>query len=106
MNENSKPAAAEGLTLYDYKLALQVQDACNLSGVVHSFSRVMAKIWVEAHKLGKGTEWANTHPIAVLYADKVAHLTGTQYSDFTVSDAYTEVTRYIEQAESAAGETS
>ena len=60
------------------KEALAVQDACNLSGVVHSFAQAMTKLGEVARAEGKGTEWKNTHPVAVLFADKVAHLTGTQ----------------------------
>ena len=63
-----------GLTFEDYKTALVIQDACNLSGVVHSFSRMMNKIWEEAHKTQKSTDWVNKHPIAILFADKIAHL--------------------------------
>jgi len=63
-----------GLTFEDYKTALVIQDACNLSGVVHSFSRMMNKIWEEAHKTQKSTDWVNHHPIAVLFAEKCAHL--------------------------------
>jgi len=66
------------------QMALDVQDACNLSGVVHSFSRVMSFLSDEANRTGKGTDWKNTHPIAVLFADKIASLTnsghGTVYS--------------------------
>ncbi len=56
--------------------ALAVQDACNLSGVVHSYSRAMTDLWDLARRVGGGTEWVNTHPVAVLYADKVRHLSG------------------------------
>ena len=71
----------EGLSPRDYQLAMDVQDACNLSGVVHTFSRVMTKIGVEADGLGEGTEWKNSHPIAVLYASKILSLTGGQGVD-------------------------
>lgn len=56
--------------------ALLVQDACNLSGVVHAFARAMSDLLSQPNC--KGTDWANTHPVAILYADKIAHLTGTQ----------------------------
>jgi hypothetical protein len=57
------------------KEAIQIQDACNLSGVVHSFSRAMETIWAEAREgEGKGTEWVNTHPIVTLYIDKLLDL--------------------------------
>lgn len=54
--------------------ALNVQDACNLSGVVHTFGRMMT----ELHEQNHGTDWINQHPLAVLFSDKVDHLTGTQ----------------------------
>lgn len=63
------------LSKKDYQDALFVLDACNLSGVVHSFSRVISKVWEEAHELGKGTDYVNTHPLCVLYAEKIYELT-------------------------------
>lgn len=70
-----------GLEPKDYQTAIDIQDACNLSGVVHEFSRMMKKIWEEAQmnsNKGYGTEWVNQHPIAVLFAEKVLHLTTGQ----------------------------
>ena len=64
------------LTAQDYRNAIDVQNACNLSGVVFSFAKVMQKICDEARDLGKGTDWKNNHPIAVLYASKVSSLAG------------------------------
>jgi hypothetical protein len=57
------------------QMALDVQDACNLSGVVHGFSRVMTFLSDEANRTGKGTEWKNHHPIAALFSSKIASLT-------------------------------
>jgi len=54
--------------------AYEVQDACNLSGVAHGFARALSDL--RAHT--SGTDETNTHPIAQLWADKIAHLTGTQ----------------------------
>ncbi len=54
--------------------ALAVQDACNLSGVAHGFARMM----VDLGEHTRGTDERNTHPIALVWADKIAHLTGTQ----------------------------
>jgi hypothetical protein len=56
--------------------AIFVQEACNLSGVVHDFARVMALLSELSQRLSKGTEWKNHHPIAVLYASKISSLTG------------------------------
>jgi hypothetical protein len=56
--------------------AIQVQDACNLSGVAHGFARAMSDLMDHTN----GTEERNHHPIAILWADKIASLTGTQRS--------------------------
>lgn len=64
-----------GLDSQDYKMAVFSQEACNLSGIVHQFSRVINKIWKEAHEKGKGTDWVNNHEICRLYAEQIAHLT-------------------------------
>ncbi len=60
--------------------ALNVQDACNLSGVVHSFSRTITELRALLETDGKlSTHEVNTHPVCVLFADKIASLTGMQY---------------------------
>jgi len=56
--------------------AIQVQDACNLSGIANSMGEAMSDLWAMARALGKGTDWVNNHPICRLYASKIAHLTG------------------------------
>jgi len=58
--------------------ALKVQDACNLSGVVHSLDTVVTDLWEEANRIGQGTDWVNTHPIVKAYVDKLASLAGVQ----------------------------
>ena len=49
------------------KEAIEVQDACNLSGVVHGWSRAMSELF---ELLKDGTESKNTHPINQLWASK------------------------------------
>lgn len=69
--------------------ALAVQDACNLSGVVHGFSRAITRL--REVLPNAGTDEINTHPVSVLWADKIAHLTGTQnvaHVSGVVTDAY------------------
>ena len=66
----------EMLTPNDYQSAIDSQSACNLSGIVFSFARVMQKICNEASTNGHGTDWKNKHPIAVMYAEQISHLTG------------------------------
>jgi hypothetical protein len=68
--------------------AIDVQDACNLSGVVHSFSRAMEVLWAEARANNHGTDWINTHPIVTLFIDKLSHLNGCQYDKGVIDTAY------------------
>ncbi len=68
--------------------ALGVQDACNLTGVLHGFARSLARLRV---LLGEpGTVRLNQHPIAKLWADKVAQLAGVQGGPWALP-AYREV---------------
>ena len=53
--------------------AYQVQDACNLSGVVYSFARCMDAV-CEKHR-ETGTDAKNADPVCVLFASKIASLT-------------------------------
>lgn len=83
--------------------ALDVQDACNLSGVVHAYSNAMSALWVLADEKKWGTSDINTHPVAILYADKCAHLTRTQSLGHSkVLDAYSAAHKIIEAAKVAA----
>ncbi len=68
--------------------AINVQDACNLSGVVHGFSRAITDL--RAHleqEPGFSTDKLNTHPICILWSDKIASLTGST-SDAIFGQAY------------------
>lgn len=69
-----------------YQEALDVQDACNLSGVVHSFDRAVSELWGIAFAKGEGTHWVNTHPVCRLYIDKLRSL--AELDDSTLSEAY------------------
>ena len=61
-----------------------VQDACNLSGVVHSFSRAITDLRENGIN---DTDAINAHPVSILYSDKIASL--TQSNDASVlSNAY------------------
>jgi hypothetical protein len=57
--------------------ALDVQSACNLSGLVFGWGRAMARF--NDLLPGIGTDERNTHPIHVLWSDKCASLTGAQF---------------------------
>lgn len=74
----------------DYERAILVQDACNLSGVVHSFSRIVSKVHatLAVERDGKfSTDDVNRHPICVMYASKIASLTGCELS-LNFNEAY------------------
>ena len=70
------------------KLALDVQDACNLSGVVHSFSAILPDLraLLESEP-GFSTQLLNQHPVSLLYSDKIASLTGSS-GGYEFSRAY------------------
>ena len=73
--------------------ALNVQDACNLSGVVHGFARAMSDLAEHT----SGTDERNSHPIVILWVDKLAHLSGyKQDYSATVVDAYKQVSSLAE----------
>ena len=54
--------------------SLDVQNACNLSAVVHTFSRAMTDL--RANLPNAGTDEINQHPIAIMYSSKIEALTG------------------------------
>ncbi len=56
--------------------AMEAQNACNLSGIIHAWSRAVSALWAIARSLEKGTEWVDTHPVSQLYAWKCLDLTG------------------------------
>jgi hypothetical protein len=56
--------------------ALNVQDACNLSGVVKGFDRAIQEL--RGHYPNLSTNDFNALPINAMWADKIAALTGVQ----------------------------
>lgn len=73
--------------------SLRVQDACNLSGVVHAFSTIITEVRTRLDSEGQGgTDNVNNHPVCRLFSDKIASLTGTQFCNDDAhqnfSDAY------------------
>lgn len=59
--------------------AIESQSACNLSGVVHTFSRVMTDLRLIAQAEGwETTEKINNHPVAILWSSKIASLTNSE----------------------------
>lgn len=70
------------------KQAIDIQGACNLSGVVHSFSRVLTDLREIARAEGwESTDKINEHPIAQMYASKIESLT-SNYDERRFSVAY------------------
>ena len=66
--------------------ALLSQGACNLSGIVISFAEIMKEICEESNRLGKGTNWKNTHPVCRLFAEQIHHL-AFMTSDYDKDDS-------------------
>lgn len=58
------------------KESILVQDACNLRAILRSFIAVIKQL-EEAYP-GKGDDFIFTHPIAQVWADKIASRCGVQ----------------------------
>ncbi len=65
-----------------WQQAIDVQDASNLSGVVHSFAEILSAMV----QTGQPTTERNLHPVCVMFASKIASLTAL--TDERFSDAY------------------
>ena len=59
-----------------YRDAVLVQSACNLQAVIAGWHRAITRLQREAREKGLGMEWVNSHPVNVLFAEQVYHLTG------------------------------
>lgn len=69
--------------------AIDVQDACNLSGVLHTFTKVITMLWKHARLQNEGTDWVNQHAIVIVFLDKLNSLAGIQQFDCDkVRDAF------------------
>jgi len=89
------------LTKKHFQQALDVQFACNLSGIVQSFSKTLDHIWEEARACGHGTDWVNKHPICRLYAEQIAYLSGggSTMDGNSYREAYNTVEEILSQVE-------
>jgi hypothetical protein len=80
--------------------ALDVQNASNVSGIIHSFSRAITELRsLLQEELGNdfSTTKLNTHPIVVLYSDKIASLTTSGVGcDMAFYNAYKFATDLVE----------
>ena len=91
--------SAEKLTAKDYQFALYSQSACNLSGIVFEFARVMQKICDQSNEDGHGTDWKNTHPICRLYAEQIMHLAcGGSSATVGAGESYSKASEACEKA--------
>ena len=87
------------------QIALECQDACNLSGVLASFKEIVHEVlWPEARRLGQGTAWVNSHPVVTLFLSKLCSLNRGYYecdylhaSDACEAPAHGETTGYSHQ---------
>ena len=61
-----------------YKVAMDIQDACNLSGVIGMWERLRDDIWTDVREHGGGTREFNNHPVNVMFASKVSAMTGAE----------------------------
>lgn len=59
-----------------FQTALDVQNASNLSGVVHAFSHTMTEL--RERLPNASTQELNQHPIAILFSSKIASLTHSE----------------------------
>ncbi len=58
-----------------YQKTLLMLDACNLSGLGHSFSKeILPAIWEEVRREQGGTKEVNEHPLSVLWTMKMTSL--------------------------------
>jgi hypothetical protein len=65
--------------------AIDIQDACNLLGLSKGFAKAMQELKDELERLKQytGTDQINTHPITVLWTNKLSNLSeGSTLSDF------------------------
>lgn len=86
-----------------YRLALQVQDASNISGVIHSLhNEVLPAIRLEAAFIEQGNSYMEKHPALILFLDKIVSLTRIGWlhdEDMAISKAYDDCKLYAEGIE-------
>jgi len=81
--------------------ALELKNASNLSGVLHSLDSIVTNaLWPAARRQGKGTAYVNSHPIVTLFLHK---LTSLNNSDCFCSDCVAKYSRATAEVERIAG---
>jgi len=83
------------LTRNDWQNAYYSQSAVNLSGLVHSLTEVLPRIWEEAQAVQGGTAYVNEHPIVRLYTAQMCWLAYRESMPMTL---YTEAMREVRHA--------
>lgn len=61
-----------------YQQALDVQSACNLSGVIYSLKEVADKVWEEIRSGTSDVKKFADHPVMRLFAEQIYHLAAHQ----------------------------
>lgn len=76
---------SDGRTLAELAAeAMETMQACNLSGVVHSWSRSINRLrQILSTEADYSTAKVNNHPINQMYAVAVAWLTGQDSTDYS-----------------------
>ena len=78
--------------------ALEIQNAVNLSGVVHSLDEIVTNVlWPEARRQGKGTKYVNTHSIVTLFLHKLTSLNGSECFCSECINGYSRATAEVER---------
>ncbi len=81
-----------------YQKTLLMLDACNLSGLGHSFSKeIIPAIWDDVRKADGGTKQFNEHPLAVLWTMKMASLASRECLCEQCVEAFGEAYREIKK---------
>lgn len=59
-----------------YQTAIDVQDACNLSGVINSWKLCFQEINNEMQTAKAGDDFRRKHPVNILFLSKVSQMMG------------------------------
>ena len=73
--------------------AIDVQNACNSSGIIRSLSEVTSAIYAEATTRGLGTRWVNRHPVIAMYLYKLGEMNG--YGICTLDRGYEQAEKLV-----------
>ena len=80
------------------KLVLDLQNASNLSGVVHSLDEIVSDvIWPAARRQAKGTKYVNQHAIVTLFLHKLTSLNGCECFCSECINSYSRATAQVEK---------